>query len=103
MDKESLKARITEIGTCEDEAQRRELLTALGEDVSKELEEYSVVKKSNEDLTKDNEDLRSANMKLFLRLGEHKTPEEIAKSKGEETPEEKKDFKDLFDEKGNIK
>lgn len=103
MDKETLNNRISEIGTCEDEAERRELLTALGEDMSKELEEFSSVKKTNEDLTKANEDLRSANMKLFLRLGEHKTPEDIAKAKGEDPHEEKKDFKDLFDEKGNLK
>lgn len=105
MDKESLITRITEIGTCEDEATRRELLATLQDDVCKDYDEHSSLKETNEQLTKDNEDLRSANMKLFLRMGEHKTAEELAKAKGAEIPPEepKKDFKDLFDEKGNLK
>lgn len=103
MDKESLISKITEIGTCEDETARRELLTALQEDVCKDYDELSATKQANENLTKDNETLRSANMKLFLRMGEHKTPGELAKSKGLDEPETKKEFKDLFDEKGNLK
>lgn len=104
MDKESLISRITEIGTCEDEATRRELLSQLQEEAVKDYDEHSSLRTANEELSKANEDLRSANMKLFLRMGEHKSPEEIAKSKGAEIPpEDKKDFKDLFDEKGNLK
>ncbi len=103
MDKESLRSRISEIGTCEDEAQRRELLTQLQEEAEKDYDEHETLRTANADLTKANEDLRSANMKLFLRMGEHKTPEEIARSKGADTPEEKLEFKNLFDEKGNIK
>lgn len=103
MDKESLISKITEIGTCEDEAHRRELLTALQEDVCKDYDEHETLREANEGLKADNESLRSANMKLFLRMGEKKSPEEVARAKGEEIPPEKKDFKDLFDEKGNIK
>ena len=104
MDKESFISKITEIGTCEDEATRRELLTALQEDVCKDYDDHASIKATNEQLTQDNETLRSANMKLFLRVGEHKSAEEIAKDKGyDPEPEQKKDFKDLFDEKGNLK
>lgn len=104
MDKECLRSRIAEIGTCEDEAQRRELLTQLEEEASKDYDEFSSIKDRNEELIKNNEDLRSANMKLFLRMGSPKTPEEVAREKGEEfQPEDKKEFKDLFDEKGNLK
>jgi regulator of replication initiation timing len=105
MDKETLISRITEIGTCEDEAQRRELLTAFQEEACNDYDEHETLRTANAELTQANEDLRSANMKLFLRMGEHKSQEEIAKSKGAEIPptEEKKDFKDLFDEKGNLK
>ena len=105
MDKESLIARINEIGTCEDDVRRRELLTELQEEAEKDYDERSSLITDNETLVKDNEKLRTANMKLFLKIGEPKTPEEIAKAKGEEIPpsEEKMDFKDLFDEKGNLK
>lgn len=103
MDKESIISKITEIGTCEDEATRRELLTAFQEDVCKDYEEHASIKATNEQLTSDNEALRNANMKLFLRVGEKKSADEIAKNKGFEEPEKKLEFKDLFDEKGNIK
>lgn len=103
MDKELMISRITEIGTCEDDVQRRELLTALQEDVSKDYDELVTLRESEQKLTQDNEALRSANMKLFLRVGGQKTPEEIAREKGFDEPEKKKEFKDLFDEKGNLK
>lgn len=104
MDKECLISKITEIGTCEDEATRRELLTSLQEEVCKDYDEYSSLRTTNEELTEANESLRSANMKLFLRVGGQKSPEEIAKEKGfNPEPDDKKDFKDLFDEKGNLK
>ena len=46
----------------------------------------------------DNENLREANMKLFLRVGDHKEPETPAK----ETPPKLK-YQDLFNEKGELK
>ena len=103
MDRELINARITEIGTCEDDVQRRELLTAFQEDLNKDSDELSTLRANNERLNNENEGLRSANMKLFLRIGDHKSPEEIAKEKGLDDPEKKMEFKDLFDEKGNLK
>lgn len=103
MDKEIITSRISAIGTCEDEAQRRELLASFQDDILKDYDEHSALKSANEKLTSDNEALRSANMKLFLRVGEQKSPEETAKEKGFEEPDKKLEFKDLFDEKGNIK
>jgi sorbitol-specific phosphotransferase system component IIA len=103
MDKESVISKITEIGTCEDEVRRRELLASFQDDVCKDYDEHASLKESNEELSKDNEKLRSANMKLFLRVGESKSPEDIAKQKGIDVPEEKLEFKDLFNEKGDLK
>lgn len=103
MDKLEFQNKITEIGSCEDEAKRRELLTQLQEDVSPKFDEIDDLKTKNDDLTKNNDELRDYNMKLFLRVGEQKTPEEIKKSKGGTEPPEKREFKNLFDEKGNIK
>lgn len=100
MDKDTLISRITEIGTCEDEAHRRELLTQLQDEASADYDRMTELETSNSNLTNDNEKLREANMKLFLRVGES------GKGKIDPTTEPeppKREFKDLFDEKGRIK
>ena len=99
MDKETLSARITEIGTCEDETQRRELLTQLQEEVNGDYDRLTELETTNSQLTSDNESLRSANMKLFLRIGDHKAQEDDPLGDGKE----KREFKNLFNEKGGIK
>lgn len=105
MDKSAFIEAIKNIGTCEDDTQRLELLSALNEEVSKDYDKLTELETSNEALTTDNENLRSANMKLFLRIGESKSDEEVRKdSTGiKEDKETKREFKDLFDEKGGIK
>ena len=100
MDKVTFQNRISEIGTCEDEAMRRELLTQLQEEVNGDYDRLTELETSNSQLTSDNESLRSANMKLFLRIGDHKAPEN---GLGEDEPKEKREFKNLFNEKGGIK
>ena len=99
MDKEQFNTLIKEIGTCEDDSQRRGLLAQLQEQMSPNFDRMTELEASNEKLNQDNESLRSTNMQLFLRIGDH----DGDKNKGGETPPEKKDFKDLFDEKGGIK
>ena len=52
------------------------------------------------------EKLRSANMQLFLRVGENKTPGQINEDKTgvkDEVPPEPRRFENLFDEKGGLK
>ena len=99
MDKVELTNRIQEIGTCEDNAQRLELLTQLRENLETDYDRLTNLEAQNNQLSSDNEDLRSANMKLFLRIGEQKAP---AKEPFDE-PKEKREFKNLFNEKGTIK
>lgn len=100
MDKVTFQSRISEIGTCEDEATRRELLTQLQEEVNGDYDRLTELETTNSQLTSDNESLRSANMKLFLRVGDHKA----GKSDSfEDEPKEKREFKNLFNEKGGIK
>ena len=100
MDKVTFQSKISEIGTCEDEATRRELLTQLQEEVNGDYDRLSELENTNSQLTSDNESLRSANMKLFLRVGDHKAPE---KDPLIEDKNEKREFKNLFNEKGGIK
>lgn len=103
MDKLEFQNKIKEIGACENDATRRELLTQLQEACEPDYDRITNLETENNTLKNDNETLRSANMKLFLRVGEHKSQDEIDKLKGKDTPPEKREFKNLFDEKGNIK
>lgn len=99
MDKVTFLDKIKQIGSCEDETQRRELLAQLQEDGEKDYDELSTLKQTNESLSYDNESLRSANMKLFLRIGDHRQADQTDET--EDKP--KREFKNLFDEKGALK
>lgn len=96
--------RVTEIGTCEDETERRELLTSLSEDVQGDYDRLDELTEQNQNLSSEVESVREANMKLFLRVSEDKSE---AQKKKEETgideEKEKRSFANLFDEKGGIK
>ena len=98
MDKAEFLAKIQEIGTCEDDATRRTMLTDLQDGITNVFDQ-------NEQLTEDNQkqkekinSLYEDNMKLFLRVGEDKQPEDLPKD-----PEPKLSFENLFNEKGEIK
>ena len=97
MDKETFLSKITEIGTCEDDVRRRELLADLQNESTSLFDRNSELEASNKQYSDDNEKLRSANMKLFLQIGDHETPEYEPK----EEPK-KLEFKDLFNEKGML-
>lgn len=104
MDKEQFLELISQAGVCEDEAQRREILTQLSEQSEKLFDTNSELETANKKYEADNENLRSANMKLFLRVGEQKSGQEYFKnSTGLEPEREKLKFEDLFNEKGMIK
>ena len=99
MDKQQLIDKINAIGTCEDNSNRLELLTQLREEAVQDYDKLSNLEQQNNQLSEDNETLRSANMKLFLRIGEKPAPEKNPDD-GEKT---KREFKNLFNEKGAIK
>ncbi len=105
MEKQEFLNRITEIGSCDDDVQRRELLSQLSEEVSKDYENLSTLTETNATLMNDNETLRQANMKLFLRVGEERSDDEKRKNETgvEGGTKEKRSFDNLFNEKGGIK
>lgn len=105
MEKQEFLNKITAIGSCDDDVQRRELLSQLSEEASKDYDNIATLTESNKTLTSANETLRDANMKLFLRVGADKSDTEIKKdTTGVHDEENKKlSFNDLFDEKGGIK
>lgn len=102
MKKEDFMAKIQEIGTCEDDAQRRTLLAELGNDASADYDSFAAANQTAEQLRADNEDLRKANLKLFkmVSVDDDGGAED---SKPPEPDKEKLTFNNLFDEKGKLK
>lgn len=103
MDKETLINKLKEIGTTDDEVQRRDLLFEVTEDLSNIFTTYDNVLEEDKKIKEENEKLMEYNRKLFMRVGDYKTPEQVEKeTTGEETKEPRR-FENLFDEKGNLK
>lgn len=102
MDKAEFLNKIKEIGTCEDEATRRTLLTEMSDDVSAVFDRAENLATENQSYIDANERLREANMKLFLQVGEDRNPTEPTPETEEPEPQKRK-FEDLFNEKGEIK
>ena len=92
--------RIQAIGTCTDEAERRTMLAELSEDGAAIYDDFDTADTARKTAEADNEKLRAANMKLFLRVGDHQEPDDPAKL---DPPKEKRKFESLFNEKGDIK
>ena len=69
MQKQEFLDIITQIGTCEDEVTRRDLLAQLSDEAGKDYDNLATLTETNRTLTSDNETLRNANMKLYLRVG----------------------------------
>lgn len=105
MEKQEFLSRISAIGSCDDDVQRRELLAQLSDEASKDYDNLATLTETNATLMNDNETLRSANMKLFLRVGEERSVGEKQKDEtgidGKE--KEKRSFDNLFNEKGGLK
>ena len=98
MTRDEVLQQIQQIGTCENEAERRDLLAALQDGITADYDAHATVVAERDRLTGDNEQLRAANMRLFLRIGDHK---EERKDPGK--PAEKLEYKNLFNEKGELK
>lgn len=105
MDKAQLLEIISNIGTCEDEVQRRELLTSLSDEVGNVFDDNQTLRDQNNKFKEDNDRLIESNRKYFLRLETQKTEQEVQRdSTGIKTPDEhKRSFEDLFNEEGGLK
>ena len=105
MDKQGFLDKLKAIGLSEDDVERRTMLSELEDEVTRVYDENSNLTKSNQSVLEDNEKLRSANMQLFLRVGENKTPEQVnLDTTGvKDEVHEPRRFENLFDEKGELK
>lgn len=101
MNKTDFISRIQAIGTCEDDAQRRTLLSDLQTECETDYDMLENLVTENTQLKTDKEDLQRANMKLFLKTTETKTPEEKPGEEGSDT--ESLTYENLFNEKGDLK
>ena len=113
MDKQTFLDTITQIGTIEDDVERRTLLTNLSDEISKVFDEKDTlntmitslqdeVKTTSDKLTK----AQAENYNLFKRVGTQKSTDEINSSSvgvKDEPKEEKRKFEDLFKEEGGDK
>ena len=101
MKKEEFSNKLKEIGSNEDITKIREQLLELEKEALKDYEERDTASNERDELRKNNETLREANMKLFLQVGSNgKTEPEVKKGNG---ASEKLEFKNLFNEKGELK
>jgi len=99
MNKQEYTERLQAIGSEADETQRRELIAQLIEDGGADYDSFATASAERDQLRSDNETLREANMKLFLRVGTKQDPD----PKPGDPPKQKPKFEDLFNEKGGIK
>lgn len=95
----SLNDELKEIGLIEDEAERREKLAEVITKVEELIQTKDEFDTKLEELTKDNQRLREANMNLFLKVGVNDKPTEQT----QQTEQPKLKFEDLFNAKGEIK
>jgi len=84
MDKNTFLDKIKEIGSCEDDVNRRTMLTNLSDEVSKVFDNNELLNTTinslNDSLTKANKDLedtQKANMQLWLKVGEQKEDSQV--------------------------
>ena len=100
--KEEMMSRLAEIGTCEDDVTRRTLLTSITDEVSSVYDANENLTATNTQYETDNQNLRDANMQLFLRVtsGQANSPLD---NNGNEPEPKKRSYTDLFNEKGELK
>lgn len=99
--KKEFTERVTAIGSCTDDAERRTLLADLIEEGGAIYDDYTTAETARAAAVEDNEKLREANMKLFLKVGDPGKPAEEKPKEDKEPP--KLNYGDLFNEKGELK
>lgn len=102
MDIEALREKFTAIGTCESDADRLTLITALRDEIEADYNEHATTAERVSELETANKNLQENNMALFLRLGNQNID---VQTPPEENPDDDKklSFDDLFNEKGELK
>ena len=105
MNKEEFNNKIKEIGEMSSPEEMRTELVTLSEKVNQVFTDNETFTKQHEDDLIEMEKIRSANMKLFTQLGSEMDEKTVSENKTglKQETVEKREFKNLFDEKGNFK
>jgi hypothetical protein len=101
--REEFNERILTIGQCEDDLERRNLLTTLSNDIADEYDKIDTLTTNNQKLTEDLQKAQDYNMELFLQVGGKSQKQATQNVLPDEQPKEKLKFEDLFNEKGGLK
>ena len=107
MEKNECIEKITAIGTCEDDVERRTLLADLQTQVAADYDSFTAANTKADELTAEVTQLQENNMKLFLQVGSMQQDNNNDSGSGSGSSgtdeNEKMSFDDLFDEKGGLK
>lgn len=97
--RDELMSRLTDLGTLEDDAERRAIITELTTDLNSVYDANETLTASNKKYEADNKKLQEYNMQLFLKVGNQTKKEE----KIVEPEKPKRKYEDLLNDKGEIK
>ena len=101
MKKSEISERIQSIGQAETIEDVRAQLATFQTEIETDYDGFEQATQQITTLEQANENLRQANMNLFLQVGQQ--TQKTTENKGTETPPAKREFKNLFDEKGGLK
>ena len=100
MNQEELLNRLTEIGTCEDDAKRRTSITEISDEIRAIFGSNAELTTKNEELTANIKKVQEHNMQLYLKVqGQSAKSNDVGQE--EKKPELK--YENLFNEKGELK
>lgn len=104
MTKEEIIERLKNLGTIEDEVERRDELTSVIDEVEGTYSNFETIQQENETLKGENEKLIDYNRKLFMKVSINESPEKVEEEKtGSPVEKEPRKFEDLFNENGDLK
>lgn len=92
--------KMTDIGTAEDDASRRAIITEVSDEIKTVFGTVDTLTESKNKLDADNKKLQEYNMQLFLKVGGQKKQE--VTPEGDE-PDKNLTYENLFNEKGELK
>ena len=92
--RDELLEKLTNIGTSQDEAERRTLLTEITDDLTSVYDSNETLTQANAKFEADNKKLQEHNMKLFLKLSDQTKP--VPKTEEQTKPREIRKFEKEF-------
>lgn len=103
MERDNVMALFTQLRNSLDDAEGRDdIINRISDEVSTLFDANATLSNSNSEYITQNEQLRAANMKLFLQVGAQ-TIEAAAPQPKEKEERQPLKFEDLFNEKGELK